>query len=241
MAHKNRQDRPARPGRDRGPRVTSEKPALQIVVKSDTVGTLAAARESLEAIQAGGAQLDVIQDGIGPVTKSDVEMAATGSRLVIGFGVGILPRVEEIAKTESVEVRLYDVIYHLTRDVAQIVESWLRKPPEERVTGRAKVIALFKSTRKGIILGCEVLEGTLALGRRFRVTSAMGPVYQGTVESLHIEQDTVKEGRVGQQVGLKIRDFKAAKIGDRVECFEETRPDSGKPWAPKGGIQRIHS
>ena len=107
---------------------------------------------------------------------------------------------------------------------------------DEKTTGKAKVIAVFKSTRKGIILGCEVLEGTLALRKNFRLIAAMGPVYSGKIESLHIKNDAVKEARVGQQVGLKISDFNKGNVGDLVECYERTRTERHAHWQAKGGV-----
>jgi translation initiation factor IF-2 len=214
MTHKKGHRHPAAP-KVKPPAASSSKgPKLEVVLKSDTVGTLAAARTGLDEVEAGAVKVEVIQGGVGAVAKSDITMALTGSRLVLGFGVGVLPKVEDVAKGQGVELRLYDVIYHLTRDVEQIARSLTPSVPQEKITGKAKVIAIFKSTRKGIILGCEVAAGTLALGKRFRVITAMGPAYHGTVESLHIEADAVKEAKKGQQVGLKILGFKGAKIGD---------------------------
>ena len=74
---------------------------------------------------------------------------------------------------------------------------------KEEITGTARIIDLFKSSRKGIIIGCEVLEGHLTLGKRFRIISAMGPLYSGTIESMHIEKNAVQKADPGQQVGIK--------------------------------------
>jgi translation initiation factor IF-2 len=214
---------------------------LDLVLKSDTVGTLQAVLASLDKIHIAGVAVHVIGQGVGPVTKSDLMMAVTGSRLVVGFCVDVAARLEAAAKEQSVEVRLYEVIYDLVRDVERIAKGVIPSDPEERVTGQAQVIALFKSSRKGIILGCQVSGGKLARGKRFRVITAMGPVYQGTVESLHVEEHAVKEAGPGQQVGLKIHDFKDAKIGDLVECYEPARADATKIWRPKGGVHWVRA
>lgn len=105
--------------------------------------------------------------------------------------------------------------------------------------GKAKVIALFKSSRRDIILGCEILEGTLRQGQTFRVIAAMGPVYTGRIESLHIEKDEVRSARAGQQVGLKISGFNKARVGDHVEAFEVSVAKKEKRWQPSGGILRL--
>jgi translation initiation factor IF-2 len=214
-----------------------EKRVLEIVLKADTVGTLDAAMAALGTVSVPPLEVAAIHRDVGQVSKSDLDMAASASRLVLGFGVGVNPRVDELAREHGVEVRLYEVIYDLTRDAEEIARSLVPRVVEERVTGQARVIRLFKSTRKGIILGCEVLKGALALGRRFRVIAAMGPVYEGVVESLHIEDRAVKEARVGEKVGLKIRDFKNANVGDLVECFERP-PAEGRSWTPQPGVHR---
>jgi translation initiation factor IF-2 len=64
----------------------------------------------------------------------------------------------------------------------------------------------------------------------------MGPIYTGKIESLHIEKDAVREAVKGQQVGLKIKNFNKAKLGDLVETFQSTSDHYAKPWQPQGKI-----
>jgi translation initiation factor IF-2 len=212
---------------------------LQIVLKTDTVGSEEAVVSAIKALATRGIEVEVIQAGIGDISKSDLFLAETGSRLVIGFNVGILPKIGEMAKERQVEVRLYDVIYELTESLQKIVLSLLPQEEKEEITGRAKVIALFPGGRKSVILGCEVMEGSLGVGRKFRLISTPGTVYTGAVESLHIGKDEVKTAKKGQQAGLKVSGFTRAKIGDMVECFESVRPKAPARWQPKGGIWRF--
>jgi len=163
-------------------------------------------------------------------------MAETGSRLILGFNVGIMPHIAQLATEHTIEIRLYDVIYRLLEDVESIGRSLVPQKPAEEIVGTAKVIALFKSSRKGIILGCKVLTGKLTQGKSFRLLGAMGPMYVGTIESLHIEKDTVRAAKKGQEVGLKIRDFNKVKVGDLVECFQSGAGQQIKPWRSRGKI-----
>ncbi len=216
------------------------KKDLQILLKTDAAGTREAIVSALETLKTPQTGIEVIQAGIGNVGKSDLLMAEAGSRLIIAFNVGILPRVKELAKEHQVEVRLYRVIYNLLEDLKGIVSSLNKKETEtERITGRARVIALFPGGRKSIILGCEVEDGVLGTGQKFRLISAPGPVYAGTIESLQIENHAVQQAKVGQQVGLKISAFKRARIGDIVECFEVDKPKKAVRWQPKGGVFRF--
>lgn len=213
------------------------KKDLEIVLKCDSVGSLEALISSLKTLENPEVEISPIHTGIGAISKSDLLMALTGSRLVVGFNVSLLPKMEQLSKEKGIEIRLYDVIYKLTQDLSEIARSLIYRDEEkERITGKAKVIALFKSSRKGVILGCEVLEGTLLQGKNFRVISAMGPVYSGKIESLHIEKDVVKEAKVGQEVGLKISDFNRAKKGDQVETYEKLKPEARSSWHPRGRV-----
>ena len=213
------------------------KKSLEIVLKCDSVGSLEAVISSLKSLENPEVVILPIHTGIGAISKSDLLMALTGSRLVVGFNVSLLPKIEPLSKEKGVEVRLYDVIYKLTQDLSKVARSMI--PPEEgneAITGKARVIALFKSSRKGIILGCEVLEGTFLKGKQFRIISAMGPVYSGKIESLHIEKDVVKEAKVGQKVGLKVSDFNRVKKGDYVETYEKIKATASAGWHPKGRV-----
>jgi translation initiation factor IF-2 len=217
----------------------AEPTRLEIIVKTDSVGTREAVVSAIESIKTPDeVSLDIIQAGVGHISKSDLLMAEAGSRLIVGFNVDVLPRVKELAKEHQVEVRLHRVIYNLVDDLKGIASSLTKKEESEKVTGKATVIAVFPGGRKSVILGCRVDEGVLAVGKRFRVISDPGPVHTGTVESLRIEDHSVQQARPGQEVGLKIAGFKRAKIGDLVECFEMERPRGRPAWRPKGGIFR---
>jgi translation initiation factor IF-2 len=211
---------------------------LEVVLKCDVAGTAEAVSASLAEINVPGVQIDLIQTGIGNVSKSDVLMARTGSKLVLGFNVGVLPKLEQEIKEFGVEVRLYDTIYKLTEDMRKITRSFIVKEPEEKIIGKAKIIATFKASRKGMIIGCEVYEGAIEAGKDFRVITAMGPAYFGKITSLQIEKQSVKTSKPGQQVGIMLEGWNKAKIGDLVECYESLPPRGGGPWKPSSGVIR---
>lgn len=208
---------------------------LSLVIKADTSGTGEAIISGIETLDTGDVPVEVIHSGTGDISKSDLLMAETAGRLVLGFNVGLLPRINELAAERGIEVRLHDVIYRLLDDIKEIARAMVVPEEGEKIKGRAKVIALFPGERRGIILGCDVYEGALTLGSKFRLISDPGIVYSGTIGSLHIETRSVNKAVAGQQVGLKISGFKRAKEGDLIECFEEV-PHRGHRWQPSGGV-----
>jgi len=212
-------------------------PKLEIVLKCDSVGSMEAVTHALSELILPEVSVTLMHRGLGAVSKSDVLLAETASRLIVGFQVDVLPGMGKVLKGHRVEVRLYEVIYALTDDIKAIAEGMIPAVPQEQIIGSARVIALFKSTRKGIIIGCKVLDGFLSLGQKFRIISAIGPIYTSTIESLHIGQSVVQKATPGSEVGIKIHDFNKAHIGDLVESFR-VAPLKVRPWEPQGQIVR---
>ncbi len=215
-----------------------KKPKLEIVLKCDALGSVEAVTNSLGALTVPDVDISVIHSGIGAISKSDVLFAETASRLIVGFQTGVMHSLDKVLREHRVEVRLYDVIYNLIDDIKAVAGNLVPHFPEDQIIGSGKIIALFKSSRKGIILGCEVLEGVFAIGERFRVISAMGPVYEGAIESLHVGDTAVKKAVPGQQAGIRIKHFSTAEIGDLVESFRPAPPVKGRTWEPTGQIIR---
>ena len=211
---------------------------LEIVLKCDVAGTAEAINASLAEIDVPGVQIEVIQSGVGNVSKSDVLMARTGSKLVVGFSVDIMPKLEHEIKEFGVEVRLYDTIYKLTDDIRKIAQSFKSAKPKEKITGKARVIATFNISPKGMVIGCEVLEGVIETGKDFRVITAMGPAYFGKITSLQIERQNVKSAKPGNEIGIKLEGWTKAKVDDLVECFEIVQPKGSGPWKPRSGVIR---
>ncbi len=219
-------------------RSTPPLPKLEIVLKCDSVGSLEAATTAIGEIAVPGMDIIIIHSSVGAVSKSDILLAETAGRVIVGFQVNVMPRLEPLLREHRVDVHLHDVIYSLERDLKTLAEMLVQPAPDEQIIGSARVIALFKSSRKGIIMGCEVSDGSLALGQHFRVISASGPVYTGVIESMHLGDTSVQKATPGQRVGIKTKDFSRARIGDIVESFRNPPPGRRRRWEPTGSILR---
>lgn len=209
---------------------------LEVVLKCDSAGSVEAVRSAIEGISVPGVRIQVIQTGVGRISKKDVLMAQTGSRLILGFEVDTAPRIDMDLEARCVEIRLYKVIYNLTADLEKVARSLLPREAEERMLGRGRVIAVFPTGKKGVVVGCEITSGTFVSGKPFRLISPMGPVFTGIIESLQVERQPVKQARARQQAGIFVPGRKQANIGDEVECFETAGIQAPPPWQPACGI-----
>jgi translation initiation factor IF-2 len=123
------------------------------VLKCDVAGTVEAVAASLESLRIPGADLEIIQSGIGNISESDLLMAQTGSRLVIGFNVDTMPKLDRHIRENGIEVRLYDTIYTITADVKKLARHLKATDPQEKITGKARIIATFK----GVFSSLDIL------------------------------------------------------------------------------------
>jgi len=214
------------------------KPILELVTKADTAGMEEAIRSGIENLDSGDVTVKVIYSGTGDISKTDLLMAETSGELVVGFNVELLPGIRKLAAEKGIEIRLHNVIYKLLDDIKEVARSMVSPEREEKIKGRAEVIALFPARGKAVILGCEVHEGELTLGSKFRLISEPGIIYSGTIDSLHIETSAVNKAVAGQQAGIKISGFRRARKGDFLETFEEVH-HKHKLWRPDGTVHDL--
>jgi len=193
---------------------------LKIVLKADTQGTLEALDASLQKLSTDKVKVSIIRKGIGAITESDVMLASASDAIVIGFNVKPTSQAKEIAKQEGVDIRFYDVIYHLLEDIKKAMEGLLEPVYEEVITGVAEVRATFKVPKVGIVAGCYVKEGVINRNHKVRVIRDGVVVFTGGIASLKRFKEDVKEVQAGYECGLKIENFNDVKVGDIIETFE---------------------
>jgi len=193
---------------------------LKIVLKADTQGTLEALDASLQKLSTDKVKVTIIRKGIGAITESDVMLASASEAIVIGFNVKPTSQAKEIAKQEGVDIRFYDVIYHLLEDIKKAMEGLLEPVYEEVITGVVEVRATFKVPKVGIVAGCYVKEGVISRNNKVRVIRDGVVVFTGGIASLKRFKEDVKEVQAGYECGLKIENFNDVKVGDIIEAFE---------------------
>ena len=199
---------------------TENKKALQIIIKSDVRGSGEAIQDSLNKLPSEKIEVDVIMNTVGTITENDIILAAASKAIVVGFHVKVNPGVNDLAKKEGVEIRLYSIIYELLEDITAALTGRLEPDKRENDLGEAKILQIFE-VKKGInIIGCMVEQGSVKIGTNARVYRNKDLIYQGEVTSLRRFQDSVKEVKAGLECGIKLDNFIDFEEGDSVKFFE---------------------
>ena len=142
---------------------------LNIILKADVQGSVEAARASLEKLDEDGVKVRVLHAASGTVTESDVLLASASNAIVVGFATNPEPSAERVADREGVQIKHYDIIYHMIEDVELLLKGLLEPVQREVIIGEAEIRAIFSASRAGKIAGCMVTEGRMTRGARVRV------------------------------------------------------------------------
>ena len=198
-----------------------EVATLNLIVKADVTGSLEAVTASLKKLERDEVKLSFVRQGVGGILKSDIELALASNATIIGFNVRPDRQVRELAQAEDVEIRTYEVIYHLLEDIEAAMVGMLAPEFEEVVTGEAEVREIFSVPRVGKIAGCYVTNGQITRGSKVRFLREGTIIWKGAIQSLRRFKDDVREVNQGFECGIGLTDFQDLKEGDIIETYED--------------------
>jgi len=195
------------------------KHQLDIILKTDTQGSLEALTAILQSLQEDDTELNIIDSTVGSVNPSDVTLANNTGAELIAFNVNIESTAKKLLEQHNQTAHSFKIIYALIDHVTDRLK--LLKGPVfiEEAFGKAEVKAVFRSSKFGQIAGCMVLEGIIKRGEKVRITRKNEMIFEGDLASLKREKETLTEARKGTECGLGIKNFSQALVGDIIECY----------------------
>ncbi len=193
---------------------------LPIVLKADVQGSVEALKSSLEKLSNEEVQVKVIHGAVGAINESDVSLASASNAIIIGFNTKPDVTAKQLAESESVDIKLYKVIYQAIEAVEAAMKGMLAPVYEEKILGHAEIRVIFKASGIGNIAGSYVLDGTLERGMKARITRNGEEIFDGSLASIKRFKDDVKEVKEGFECGLVFEKFNDIQEGDLVEGYK---------------------
>jgi len=195
---------------------------LNLVVKTDTIGSLEAIEQAIANLGNDEVRARVIHSAVGGISENDVMMAAASHGMVISFHVKTPPTVRQIAEREGVEIRHHEIIYNLTEEIFGILEGMLEPEVVETVTGILDVKGVFYSKGKMRIVGGKVRNGYFIAPQRVRILNGEELVQEVRLSSIQHFEEKVKEIKAPQECGLQLEGITGEiKEGYRIEGFTQ--------------------
>ena len=194
---------------------------LNLIVKADVQGSAEAIKQSLLKLSTDEVKIDVIHNGVGAITQSDVILANASNAIIIGFNVVAEPTARAMAEKDEVDIRTYRVIYKLTEDIEKALVGMLDPEFKEVIQGHVEVRQVFKVSNVGTIAGCYVIDGKITRNAGVRLSRDGVVIHEGVISSLKRFKDNVKEVAEGFECGIGIEDYNDIKVGDLIEAYVE--------------------
>ncbi|MBU1108646.1 MAG: translation initiation factor IF-2 [Candidatus Riflebacteria bacterium] len=192
---------------------------LNLIIKADVQGSCGAMKDALERLSTDEVKVNVIHTAVGGITGADVSLASASNAIIIGFHVRPMNGVEDAAKDEDVEIKVFRIIYDAIDAVKLALRGMYDPEYEEETLGRAEVRKVYKITGVGAICGSFVISGTVSRNVQVRIIRDGVEIYEGKSNSLKRFKDDVKEVNTGYECGIGIENYNDIKEGDILEFF----------------------
>ena len=201
---------------------TSKKKILNIVLKSDVLGSIEAIKYSIEKLNTEAVNAKIIHANLGIVNESDILLAEASGAVILCFNVTVDPKVRKLVQEKSIDIKSYKIIYDLLKDVESMMASLLDPDIQESFGGTAEVHQVFSLSKVGVIAGCKVVKGKIANHHLVRLKRQEEIIYEGKIGSLKRFKQSVKEVSEGQECGIGLTQYKDLQVGDTIESFVRT-------------------
>lgn len=203
-------------------REVGEKTKLPVIIRGDVQGSVEAIVGSLNKMvdENTDISIQILHNGVGGITESDVILANASKALIIGFNVRANRQARDMATRDGVDIRYYNVIYNVIDDAKAILTGMLSPTIREEYIGQAEIKQVFNITKVGKVAGCEVTEGSVKRGSKVRLLRDNVVIHEGMLKTLKRFQEEVKDVKEGQECGMAFESYDDIKEGDVIECFE---------------------
>jgi translation initiation factor IF-2 len=200
--------------------IEGEEKEVRLILKADVQGSLEAVKGVLEKIPSQEIKLNILHEGIGEITESDVSLACASDAIVFGFHTTIDSRAQLRAKIEGVDIRIYQIIYEVFDEIKKALEGMLEPKRQENFLGRAEVKQVFRVSKIGVVAGAFVVKGKIVRNAICRVLRNNELIHKGRISSLKRFKDDVREVQEGFECGISVDNFNEFQVGDLIEVYE---------------------
>lgn len=193
---------------------------LNVIIRADVTGSAEAIKDSLQALSTPEVKIKVLHAGVGNITDNDIREASATKALVLAFKTKPTTAALSAAKESGIKIASYDVIYKLIDDVTAALEGLLEPEIVENKTGKAKVLAIFRTTKAHKIVGAKVNSGVIEKGEKVNIFHNKTKTGEGIVESLQVGPEKFETVDAEKECGIGIDTTSAIQVGDKLVFFK---------------------
>jgi translation initiation factor IF-2 len=192
---------------------------VNIVLKTDSEGTISAILSAFENIPQEKVQLNIVSLGVGEITPSDISLAVVSQSILLSFNNQSSSTIKMLASQSNITIADFKIIYNLIEYVEEFMLQFVDIDYSENNIGSATVETIF-TVSKGNVAGCIVKSGKLKLHSRIRVIRKNEVVHSGQISSLKRVKEDVNEANIGNECGVLCDNFDAWQKKDEIQSYD---------------------
>lgn len=199
----------------------TKKKMLNLVIKTDVLGSLEAIIGSLEKIKHDEVGIRIIGKGLGNINEDDIHKAEAGAGTLVAFKVRATPDAENLIREKNMPFMQFEVIYALFDWVKDQLEKLLENEKIITELGNFKTVAIFRTEKSSMIVGGRVETGKVKRDCLARVKRDGEIIGLGKISKCQSGKQEMKEVPGGSECGITFEGKTKIEIGDVLEFYTE--------------------
>ena len=200
---------------------SKEQQNLNVVIKSDVLGSAEAIEESLLKLNSEKMKVKVLNKSLGNINESDIKRAENSDAIILGFNVSVNNEIQEHIREKNIRVEMFSVIYDLIKFVKEEMQKLVVPEIVKKDIGKIKVLKIFRTENKNQIIGGKVIEGEAQNNSKVEVIREGKFETQGEITQLQSGKQDVDKVELNQECGLNFAGSPVVQEDDVLELYKE--------------------
>ncbi len=203
--------------------IESDKRVLNIIIKSDVLGSIEAIEKVLQTLPQEKVILRILKSEPGEINENDVKLAQMAKAKIIGFRTKVNPMASSLAQRQKVKIKTFEVIYELVQTVRELMSKTIKTKLVRKELGKLKTLIVFRTEKSRQIIGGKVTEGEINKGNKIKIWRQEEEIGKGKIIQVQKNKKEVEKGIKGDEIGILQEGPVKIEEGDIVIAYEEER------------------
>jgi len=205
----------------RNPDIKEGDKILNLIIKTDVIGSLEGVLEILKSIPQDKVKLNILKAEAGDVNEKDVRLAKTSNAHVIAFRVRADKIAESVMQNSKIDLLYFDIIYDLAKKIRELMDIILVAHKERIDVGELDVLAIFRTEKEKQIIGGRVMDGRIEKNLKVEIFRDNEKIGEGKVVGLEVSKKKVDAAHKDSEAGILYQGKEKVQEGDMLKFYKE--------------------
>jgi translation initiation factor IF-2 len=196
---------------------------LNLILKSDVVGSIEAIEEVLKEIPQEKVILNILKAEVGEINETDVKLARSTKAVIFGFRVKTNPVAKQMIERDKIKVMTFEIIYDFVTGLRNFMERIMSPEDVRTDLGKIKILAVFLAEKNRQIIGGKVIFGEIKKGGLIEVQRNEEVIGKGKMINLQKNKKDTDKALKGEECGILYEGNVKIEEGDILTVYLESK------------------